>query len=49
MGMFGGPWLSGILAQVVGLRWMLLVTTLGTLTLGLLGASKLGKKVEVTT
>jgi MFS family permease len=44
MGMFGGPWLSGILAQVVGLRWMLLITALGTLTLGLLGTSKLGEK-----
>jgi MFS family permease len=44
IGMFGGPWLSGILAQVMGLHRMLLVTALGTLVLGLLSASKLGEK-----
>jgi MFS family permease len=46
LGKFGGPWFSGILAQAVGLRWMLAVTALGTLGLGLLGASRLEKKVE---
>jgi len=46
LGKFGGPWLSGILAQVMGLRWMLAVTTLGILALGLLGAAKLEKKHE---
>jgi MFS family permease len=45
IGMFGGPWLSGILAQSIGLRWMLVVTSLGTLVLGVPGASKLGEKV----
>ena len=44
LGKFGGPWFSGILAQVVGLRWMLAVTALGTLVLGLLGASRLGEE-----
>ncbi len=33
-------------AIVMGLRWMLAVTALTTLALGLLGASKLGKKNE---
>ena len=41
-GIFGGPWLSGILAQIMGLRWMLATTALGVLAMGLLGVSKLG-------
>jgi MFS family permease len=44
VGMFGGPWLSGILAQVIGLRKMLFATALATLILGLLGSSKLDVK-----
>jgi MFS family permease len=44
LGKFGGPWLSGILAQVMGLRWMLAVTALGALVLGPLGASRLGEE-----
>jgi MFS family permease len=44
IGMFGGPWLSGILGQVMGLRWMLFVTALNTLVLGLFGISKLEKR-----
>jgi len=44
LGKFGGPWFSGILAQVVGLRSMLSVTALGTLVLGLLSASRLGEE-----
>ncbi len=46
VGMFGGPWLSGILAQAMGLRSMLFMTALATLILGLLGASKLDVKTS---
>jgi MFS family permease len=35
-GMFAGPWLSGILAEAVGLRTMLGMTALGCVALGLL-------------
>ncbi|MFZ5918539.1 MAG: MFS transporter [Chloroflexota bacterium] len=35
-GMFAGPWLSGILADAVGLRPMLGVTAFGCLALSLL-------------
>jgi MFS family permease len=34
-GMFAGPWLSGILADAVGLRPMLGITAAGRLALGL--------------
>jgi MFS family permease len=34
-GMFAGPWLSGILADALGLRPMLGVTAAGCLALGL--------------
>lgn len=43
IGMFGGPWLSGILAQAVGLRWMMAITSLCTFGLGAPIASKLGE------
>jgi MFS family permease len=50
IGMFGGPWFSGILAQTIGLRWMFIVTAFSTLVLGLLGASKLrGKALQLRT
>jgi MFS family permease len=41
IGMFSGPWISGILADEIGLRSMLVTTALGTLALGLFGTSKL--------
>lgn len=37
IGMFGGPWLSGILASAIGLQAMFAVTAVGTLMLGVLG------------
>ena len=40
-GMFAGPWVSGILAQAVGLRPMLFISTLGILVLGWMGGSRL--------
>lgn len=43
IGMFAGPWLSGILAQTIGLRWMLIVTAVSALSLGLLGGSRIEK------
>jgi MFS family permease len=46
VGMFCGPWLSGILAQAVGIRPMLLATALGTLVLGLPVASALGRRPD---
>jgi len=41
IGMFSGPWLSGILADAMGLRPMFLATSLSCLTMGLLGTRKL--------
>jgi len=41
IGMFAGPWLSGILAQIIGLRPMFGVTAFGALALGLLGTAQL--------
>lgn len=41
IGMFGGPWLSGILAEWIGIPAMLAVTALGVCVLGLLGAGRL--------
>jgi len=46
IGSFSGPWLSGILAQVIGLRSMLFVTAFITLVPGMVGASKLEMKVS---
>jgi MFS family permease len=34
-GMFAGPWLSGMLAEAIGLRPMFVVTAVATLILGL--------------
>jgi MFS family permease len=36
IGMFGGPWLSGMLADAVGIRWTFGVTALACLMMGLL-------------
>jgi hypothetical protein len=36
--MFGGPWLSGILADAMGIRPMFGVTAVACLALGLFGA-----------
>jgi predicted MFS family arabinose efflux permease len=41
IGMFAGPWLSGILADGLGLRPMFWITAAGCLALGLLGTSYL--------
>jgi predicted MFS family arabinose efflux permease len=43
IGMFVGPWLSGILADALGLQPMFAVTAAVCLTLGLAGASRLGR------
>jgi len=41
IGMFSGPWLSGILADAMGLRPMFLITSLFCSAIGLLGTRKL--------
>jgi MFS family permease len=41
IGMFTGPWLSGILADAIGIRPMFGVTAFACLALGLLGTSQL--------
>lgn len=41
LGMFGGPWLSGVLADAVGLQPMFGLTAFGCLLFGLLGARML--------
>ena len=46
VGMFGGPWLSGILADAMGIQPMFGVTALGCLVLGVGGASMLRRKSE---
>jgi MFS family permease len=38
LGMFGGPWLSGLLAQAIGLQPMFGITAAACLALGLFGA-----------
>jgi MFS family permease len=44
IGMFGGPWLSGILADAMGIRPMFGVTAFACLALGLFGAYWLAEK-----
>ena len=44
IGMFGGPWLSGMLADALGIRPTFGVTAFACLSLGLLGASLLAEK-----
>jgi len=43
IGMFAGPWLSGILANAIGIQPMFGVTAFACLTLGLLGARRLAR------
>lgn len=44
VGMFSGPWLSGILASRLGVTGMLAVTTVLVLGLGLVGTARLPRK-----
>ena len=44
IGMFGGPWLSGVLADAVGIQPMFGVTAFVCLVLGLFGARRLAEK-----
>ncbi|MHB0857664.1 MAG: MFS transporter [Anaerolineae bacterium] len=44
IGMFSGPWLSGILADAMGIRPMLAVTAVACLSLGLLGSRGLAAR-----
>ena len=46
VGMFTGPWLSGILADGIGIQPMFAVTGAVCLVLGLIGARMLGVRVE---
>jgi MFS family permease len=47
IGMFGGPWVGGWLADAVGIRPMFGVTAFVTLTLGLLVSRWAGGAKEV--
>ena len=44
IGMFSGPWLSGMLADAIGLSGMFGITAVGCLALGLFGAMKLAPR-----
>jgi DHA1 family multidrug resistance protein-like MFS transporter len=44
IGMFGGPWLSGLLADAVGIRLMFGVTAFVCLVLGLLVTRRLAEE-----
>ena len=44
IGMFAGPWLSGILADAMGIRWMFGVTAFACLTVGVLLVRLLPRK-----
>jgi len=46
IGMFAGPWLSGLLAEVMGIRPMFGVTAFAAATLGLLGTRLLIEKMR---
>jgi MFS family permease len=48
IGMFAGPWFSGILAQWIGLRSMFGVTALACFSLGMFIASRLRDKQTPT-
>jgi predicted MFS family arabinose efflux permease len=41
IGMFTGPWLSGILAKAVGIPPMLVITAVATLAVALVGSALL--------
>ena len=47
IGMFAGPWLSGILADAIGIRWMFVVTAVACLALGVIGTRWLGRSERV--
>ncbi|PIE36553.1 hypothetical protein CSA56_00095 [candidate division KSB3 bacterium] len=42
IGMFSGPWISGMLADLIGIRPMLGVTAIGCLVFGVSGTYRLG-------
>jgi DHA1 family multidrug resistance protein-like MFS transporter len=44
IGMFAGPWLSGLLAEAIGIRAMFGVTAFFALILGFLGTRVLAEK-----
>jgi len=46
VGMFAGPWLSGMLADALGLRPMFAITGLACASIGIFGASRLAKGEE---
>jgi len=48
IGMFAGPWLSGILADAIGLRPMFAVTAIVCLALGVIGTRWLGRGEPIT-
>lgn len=45
IGMFTGPWLSGILADAIGIRLMFAATAVACFLLGILGTSKLSSEI----
>jgi MFS family permease len=47
VGMFGGPWLSGMLADAMGIRPMFGVTAFVCLVLGLFGAHWLTERIDI--
>lgn len=47
IGMFTGPWLSGILADAIGIRWMFAVTAVACLALGVIGTRRLGRSEPI--
>jgi DHA1 family multidrug resistance protein-like MFS transporter len=48
IGMFGGPWLSGILAEAIGIQPMFGVTAFACLALGLFGARRIADRKAIT-
>jgi MFS family permease len=46
IGMFAGPWMSGILAQAAGIRPMFGVTAVAALVLGVLGTRLLTERAR---
>ncbi|GAB4440797.1 MAG: MFS transporter [Anaerolineae bacterium] len=46
IGMFAGPWLSGVLAEAIGIQPMFLLTAAGTLLLGLVGSLRLAGRPD---
>jgi len=48
VGMFAGPWLSGMLADALGLRPMFAITGLACACIGIFGASRLAQRKETS-